>query len=198
MVVEWKEREHDAVDAMALEDEACMDALRDCGLKKFFLTSYLRAQPELLQFIVDAWDIDDQVFCLRDQTLELDVSDVYFITGLSRRWARPILTGSRPFGEKMGEVMDRVCPGAQFRRNSAKVDIATVPDLVLEVILFTITRTAGVQVPHEASKNHLLQAAKCLNPTLFDWATTMTTNIERQLTKCSDRANGGIPTKRVH
>jgi len=66
MVVEWKEREHDDVDALALEEEACMEALRDCGLKKFFLTSYLRAQPELLQFIVDAWDVDDQVFHLRD------------------------------------------------------------------------------------------------------------------------------------
>jgi len=189
MVVEWKEREHDVVDAMALEDEACMDALRDYGLKKFFLTSYLRAQPELLQFIVDAWDIDDQVFRLRDQTLELDVSDMYFITGLSQRGARPILTGSRPSGEKMGEVMDRVCPGVQFGRNSAKVDIATVPDLVLRVILFTITRTAGVQAPHEASKNHLLLVAECLNPTLFDWATAVTTNIKCQLTKCK---HGGV------
>ena len=43
MVVEWKEREHDAVDALAIADEGCMNALRDCGLKKFFLTSYLRA-----------------------------------------------------------------------------------------------------------------------------------------------------------
>jgi len=66
MVVEWREREHDAIDSMALEVEACMDALRDCGLRKFFLTSYLRAQPELLRFIVDAWDIEDQVFRLRD------------------------------------------------------------------------------------------------------------------------------------
>lgn len=66
MVVEWKEREHDAVDALALEDEAFMDALRDKDLKNFFLTSYLYAQPELLRFIVDAWDVDDQVFRLRD------------------------------------------------------------------------------------------------------------------------------------
>ena len=136
---------------------------------------------------MDAWDVDDQVFRLRDQALELDVSDVYFITGLSRRGARPILIGSRPSGEKMIEVMDRVCPGAQFGRNSAKVDIATVLDLVLRVILFTITRAAGVQVPHEASKNHLLLAKKCLNPTLFDWATAVTTNIKRQLTKCKRR-----------
>lgn len=41
MVVEWKEREHDAIDALELEDEGCMNTLRDYGLKKFFLTSYL-------------------------------------------------------------------------------------------------------------------------------------------------------------
>ena len=80
--------------------------------------------------------------------------------------------------------MERVCPGAQFGSNSAKVDIVTVPDLVLRVILFTITRTAGVQAPHEASKNHLLLETECLQPTLFDWATAVTTNIKRQLTKC--------------
>ena len=62
MVVEWKEREHDAVDALTIADEGCMNALRDCGLKNFFLTSYLRAQPELLQFIVDAWMLMTKYF----------------------------------------------------------------------------------------------------------------------------------------
>jgi len=189
MSIEWREREHEAIDAMEMEDDACMDALRDCGLKKFFLTSYLRTQPELLRFIVDAWDIEDQVFRLKDQTLELDVSDVYFITGLSRRGVRPIFSGSRPFGEKMGEVMERVCPGAHFGSNSAKVDIVTIPDLVLRVVLFTITRTAGIQAPHEASKNLLLLATECLQPTLFDWASAVTTNIKRQLTKCKRDGN---------
>ena len=64
MVVEWKEREYDTIDALALVDEAYMDALGDCGLKNFLLTSYLRAQPELLRFIMDAWDVDDEVLFL--------------------------------------------------------------------------------------------------------------------------------------
>jgi len=62
MVVEWKEREHDSVDELAIEDEACMDALRDCGLKKFFPTPYLQAQPELLQYLINILDENDQVF----------------------------------------------------------------------------------------------------------------------------------------
>ena len=109
---------------------------------------------------------------------------MYFITGLSQRGANPILTGSRSSREKIGEVKARVCPEAQFGKNSTKVDIATIHDLVLKVILFTITREAGVQAPPEASKNHLLLATECLSPTIFDWATAVTTNIKRQLTKC--------------
>lgn len=33
MVVQWKEREHDRVDALTIEDEACMNSLRDYGPK---------------------------------------------------------------------------------------------------------------------------------------------------------------------
>ena len=54
------------------------------------------------------------------------------------------MTGSRPSRKKIGEVKAHVCPEAQFGKNSAKVDIATIHDLALRVILFTITRAAGV------------------------------------------------------
>jgi len=52
------------------------------------------------------------------------------------------------------------------------------------VVLFTITRAAGAQAPHEATKNQLLLASECMNPTIFDWATVVTINMKRQLTKC--------------
>ena len=89
------------------------------------------------------WDTDEQAFKLRDQVLELDIADVYFITKLSRRGPVPILTGSRPSGEKMDQVMARVCRGAQLGSGSGKVDIHTIPDLALRVVLHTITRVAG-------------------------------------------------------
>ena len=142
-MIEWKEREHGEEDEMAMENEACMNALQDYGLKKFFLTPCLRAQPELLQYLVSIWDENEEVFKLRDQVLELEVSDVYFITGLSRRGPVPIMTGSRPSGEKMEMVMARVCPGARIGLGSGKVDIHTVPDLALRVVLHTIMWAAG-------------------------------------------------------
>jgi len=66
MEIEWKEREHGDEDEEAMQSQACMNAPRDCGLKKFFLTPCLRAQPELLQYLISIWDENEQVFKLRD------------------------------------------------------------------------------------------------------------------------------------
>ena len=168
---------------MAMENEACMNALKNCGIKKFFLTPCLRAQPKLLQYLVSIWHENEELFKLQDQVLALEVFDVYFITGLSRRGPVPIITGIRPSGEKMDMVMARVCPGARTRLGSGKVDIHIVRDLALRVVLHTITRAAGSQAPHEATKAQLILASECMNPTLFDWATTVKRSIKRQLTR---------------
>ena len=167
-----------------MQSQACMNALRNCGLKKFFLTPCLRAQPELLHYLISIWDEHEKVFRLRVQVLELEVSDVYFITGLSCRGPIPVLTRSRPSGEKMEEVMARVCRGAQTGSGSKKVDIHTIPDLAVRVVLHTITRAAGSQAPLEATKAQLMLALECMRPLLFDWATAVTINMKRQLTKC--------------
>ena len=143
MVIEWKEREHGKEYEMDMQNETCMTALWKCGLKKFFLTPCLRAQPELLQYLISIWDENEEVFKLRDQVPALEVSDVYFITGLSRKGPVPIMTSSRPSGDKMEMVMARVCPGAQTGLGSGKVDIHIVCNLALRVVLHTITRTAG-------------------------------------------------------
>ena len=71
MVIEWKEREHSEEDELVMGNKHCMNALRNCGLKKFFLTPCLRAQPELLQYLISIWDEDEEKFKLRDQELEL-------------------------------------------------------------------------------------------------------------------------------
>ena len=89
-----------------------MEALKNHGLNKFFITPCLRAQPELLQYLISILDKDKEKFLLQDQELEIDVSDIYFITGLSWRGVALILTGTWPTMENMAMVIDRVCPGA--------------------------------------------------------------------------------------
>ena len=40
-VIEWKDREHSKEDELAMENEGVMEALKNSGLKKLFLTPCL-------------------------------------------------------------------------------------------------------------------------------------------------------------
>jgi len=183
MAFQWQERVHDNEDIVAFGDAGCLDAMRACGLLKFFLTPRLRAQPDLLEFLIRSWSPVDGKFTIRGRDIEFDYTDIYFLTGLSRRGERPILEGQRPTGETLDMLITRVCPEARKTR-SGKVAIPTVGDIVLRTILFMVTRAAGSLANHEASKTHLLLALECLAPTVFNWAAAVTTSMKRQLSNC--------------
>ena len=84
-MLECKEQEHEANDQATLNDHATMVSLRNCGLLKFFMCPSLRAQPLLLQHMVGMWELNSQRFMVGDQALDIEVDDIYFLTGLSRR-----------------------------------------------------------------------------------------------------------------
>ena len=181
MAFVWQERTHDVNDEEAFADAGCRNALCACGLLKFFLTLHVWAQPDLLELIIHAWNPIDEKFIIQGRDIEFDTTDVYFLTGLSRRGERPILEGQRPGDESLEMLMAQACPRAHKMR-SRKVAIPTVEDLVLRVVLFMVTRVAGSQAQHEASKTQLWLALECFNPTMFNWVETVTTNMKRQLT----------------
>ena len=62
MVLEWREREHEDVDRDVQGDLMDQQALRDCGLYKFWCLGSLREKPRLLQMLVDYWDLDSETF----------------------------------------------------------------------------------------------------------------------------------------
>ena len=142
MVIEWKEREQSEEDELAMDNERCMEALRDCGLKNLSMTLFLKAQPELLQYLISIWD--------EDQKLEIDVLDIFYITGLSRRGAIPVLISTIPTMENMSMVIERVCRGAWKGSGSGKVDIQTIPDLALKLVLHT---SCGITSTTRRNKN---------------------------------------------
>ena len=53
MVLEWREREHGDVEVAVQGDLVAQQALRACGLYKFWCLGSLRAIPRLLQMLVD-------------------------------------------------------------------------------------------------------------------------------------------------
>jgi hypothetical protein len=98
MVLEWREREHEEDNANDKNHPPTIAALRDCGLLKYFHIPGMRAQVRLLEYLVHMRDPDQQVFNVGAQTLSIDIKDIYFLTGLSRRGYYVSLTGSRGGG----------------------------------------------------------------------------------------------------
>ena len=56
MVLEWREREHEEVDAAVERDVGEKLAIKRCGLYKFWTLKAMRTQVRLLQMLVNYWD----------------------------------------------------------------------------------------------------------------------------------------------
>ena len=85
MVIEWREREHEDVDRVVHDDLVSQLALQRCGLYKFWNLGSMMDQPRLIQMLTNYWDTYTEVFILDGIPLKIEVEDIYFITGLSRR-----------------------------------------------------------------------------------------------------------------
>ena len=83
MVIEWREWEHEGANNEALNHPDEVNALRQCGLLKYFQTSSMRSETSLLQLLIGYWDADRLQFVIDDKTIPFEVEDVYFLTGLS-------------------------------------------------------------------------------------------------------------------
>ena len=78
MAFTWQERDHDNEDVAAFADAGCRNAMRACGLLKFFLTPRLRAQPDLLELLIRAWNLVEGKFTIWGQDIEFDSTDIHF------------------------------------------------------------------------------------------------------------------------
>ena len=181
-MMDWKEREHKDFDTQALNDPNYLEALRACGLLKFFLTPGMQAQLALLRYLIILWDINREIFVIGDQEMELKTSDIYFITGLSQRGEPVNLYGSRPIRASIYSLLAKHYPDA-LKSKSGKIKISSVQDLTLRVLLLTINRVVGSQAEHETNKQNFLYAVDCIAPTVFNLVEAMKMNIKRQLSK---------------
>ena len=86
-----------------------MVSLHNYGLLKFFMCPGLRAQPLLLQRMVGMWEPDSQCFLVGDQVLDINVDDIYFLTGLSHRGELVEFGGRGGGGESIDSYVSNLC-----------------------------------------------------------------------------------------
>jgi hypothetical protein len=53
MYVQWRERENEAISELVMGDVNVVAMLMQCGLLKFFLCPFMRAQPRLPNALID-------------------------------------------------------------------------------------------------------------------------------------------------
>ena len=139
-------------------------ALRACGLYKFWCLGNLRAKPRLLQMLVDYWDLDSESFQIDGMSLTIEVEDIYFITRLSRRGEVVNLRSRGPGG---GLTIDEEIAVYCFL-DMEKVGIQIPTKFIhvpgLKAILLALGRIAGLASLHQASRPLMLYEVKCMRP----------------------------------
>ena len=100
----WREQKHKEVDEATINHQPTLQALRVCGLYKFQAISDMRAQVDLLTWLVNKWDVQDQCFVIGGHRLEIELEDIYFFTSFSRRGEPLSLFGARPGGQSVASL----------------------------------------------------------------------------------------------
>ena len=136
-MVVWKERKHEDDGARAGVDATSIATLRGCGLFKFFHAPSMISHVKLMEYILQMWNPKQQYFEVGAHILSVEVEDIYFLIGLSRRGAPISLTGSRGGDITTQELIVHHCyPGTNM--SGKKIPIKEVMEFPLRTVLFTM------------------------------------------------------------
>ena len=76
MVLEWRERENEEVDAAVDRNLGAQMSLKRCGLYKFWVLKGMRAKVRLLKMLVGYWDPESESFNCDGKPLRIEVEDI--------------------------------------------------------------------------------------------------------------------------
>ena len=82
----------------------------------------------------------------------------------------------------MNTLLVELCPEA-LKSKSGKVDIMTINDLLMKVLLLTINRVDGDQALHESNESKFYYVIDFTALTIFNWVEAMKVNMKRQFSK---------------
>jgi hypothetical protein len=162
MVLEWREREHEEVDATVERDVGAQLALKRCGLYKFWALKGLRAQVRLLQMLVNYWDPETEAFNLDGKPLRIEVDDIYFITGLSHRGE---VVNLKAWGAGGGmNIEDYIATHCvvDIDKVGSQLPIRVIKNLSLKIIVLVLTWISGLASLHQDSRPLMFYAVECL------------------------------------
>ena len=146
-MLDWREREHEDVDLITINHQPSIDALKACGLFKFWAIPGMRAQVDFLQWLIDRCSIQEHCFFIGGHQIEMEPTNIYFLTGFPKRGEQLTLFGTRLGGQSIDSLWLEFC---NDQTKDKGIDIKTISRPKLKVIAFIITRLCGSVALHVA------------------------------------------------
>ena len=171
------------MDLTAINHQPSIDALKACGLYKLWAIPGMRAQIDFLQWLVDRWNMQDQCFIIGGHQLEMELEDIYFLTGLPKRGEQLTLFGTRPGGQSVGSLRLEFC---NDQTKDKGINIKTISHPKLKVIAFTVIRLCGSAALHVATRFQMQMAVDYYQGTIFNWYKAVLANVKGQLTRAKN------------
>ena len=179
-MLDWHEREHEDVDLAAINHQPSIDALKACGLYKYWAIPGMRAQVRFVEWLVERWNVQDQCFYIGGHQLEIEPSDIFFLTGLPKRGEHLTLSGTRPGGQSIASLRLEWC-NTQNQEKGIEIKYISRPELM--VIAFTVTRLCGAAALQIATGSQMRMAIDSYRGTIFNWCDAVLANLKGQLTR---------------
>jgi hypothetical protein len=157
--------------------------------------SIMRAQPRLLNALVDYWHPDAEAFMIEGQSLTPTTEDIYFLTGLSRRGEPVNLCTFPPGPFNIVDYIGMHCEVGTEKVGS-QVPINKITNLSLKVILLLIGRITGSADHTPGFPGAHVLCMQCLDAHIFDWSTTMLDLHEEatyRVSSIATRTSGSVP-----
>ena len=85
----------------------------------------MKAQVELMTWLVNTWDVQDQCFIIGDHRLEIELEDIYFLTGFSKRGENISFFEARQGGLPVASYKQEFCSDATDPKDNF-IDINTI------------------------------------------------------------------------
>ena len=117
--------------------------------------------------------------------LEVELEDIYFLTGLSKRGEPLSLFGARLGGQSVASLKLEFCNDEANPRDK-RIDIKNIICPELTVIYFTIFKLCGSAALHVATGSQMCIAVDCFRGTVFNWCEAVLENVKGQLTKAKN------------
>ncbi len=93
--MKWRECEHQEQDIAALNHPETIHALTSCGLYKFFTIMGMKAQLDLLEWMVSKWNVREECFIIGDHRIIINANEIYLLIGLPHHGVEISLYGHR-------------------------------------------------------------------------------------------------------